>query len=364
MRNKFLRRLPRIAAASILILFAVVGSGWLLSLLDRNGGVPPATAEIAGAMPLPLGGAADAAAEFELPLWQRVVEVRVEPGAGSLQTGPVSLSQRWRWNRRRWRIAATLRAYRAGEIPAGAIKVRLSRRGGEAEECVIAIPPIAVREPKALRPGNELKYAGEVRDSAFRRRWKSFLAALRRHPWIAAAAALLIAAGIAAAAVLLRRRARRRGAAACSSPWERALTALDALRGELRGGRVSAERAAGRLADLVRGYLEERFRIPATRRTTPEFLRDLDRDGTPLGTENRRFLREFMESADLIKFARLPAGAEMVGEAIGRAGELVRNTVPAPDPGAEPPAAENGGGGARHGDAGTASATERQGGAE
>ena len=361
MRNKFLRRLPRIAAAFILILFAVVGSGWLLSLVNRDGGVPPATAEITGAVPLPLGGAATAAAEFELPLWQRVVEVRVEPGAGSLQTGPLSLSRRWRWNRQRWRIAATLRAYRAGEIPAGAIKVRLSRRGGEAEECVIAIPPIAVREPKALRPGNELKYAGEVRDPAFRRRWKSFLAVLRRHPWIAAAAAILIAAAIAAAVLLLRRRALRRGAAAFSPPWERALTALDALRGELRGGRVSAERAAGRLADMVRGYLEERFRIPATRRTTPEFLRDLDREGTPLGAENRRFLREFMESADLIKFARLPAGAEMVEEAIGRAGELVRNTVPAA-PEEEPSAAGAGGSGAPHGDAGPASAAERQGG--
>ena len=86
-----------------------------------------------------------------------------------------------------------------------------------------------------------------------------------------------------------------------------------------------------RLTDLVRGYLEQRFNIPATRRTTPEFLASLDRDDTVLDRDSRIFLREFMESADLVKFARLPAGEGMVENALDRAGALVRGTVPAPE---------------------------------
>ena len=98
MEKKFPRWLPRLAAALILIPIAVGGSGWLWSLRDRTGGTPPATAEIAAPSPLPLGASATAAAEFELPLWQRVEKIVVEPGAGSLRAGPVALSRRWRWN--------------------------------------------------------------------------------------------------------------------------------------------------------------------------------------------------------------------------------------------------------------------------
>lgn len=334
------RWLPPIAAALILIPLAAVGSGWLRSLRDRAGGAPPATAEIAAAMPLALGAAATAAAEFDLPLWQRVETIDVEPGAGSLRSGPVALSRRWRWDKLRWRVAVPLRVCRTGEIPAGTIRMRLSRRGGGAEEFRCAIPTITVREPAASQPGAELRDAGEIRLTGFRRHWKRLTDAVKRHPWISAAVAAAIAAVVVAAVSLLRKRRLRHGAAAAVPPWERALSALAALRGELRERRVDAMRATERLTDLVRGYLEARFRIPATRRTTPEFLRDLDRDGTALDRETRRFLRDFMESADLVKFARLPAGEEAVENAIDRAGELVRNTAPRPESDAAPQGGE------------------------
>ena len=82
----------------------------------------------------------------------------------------------------------------------------------------------------------------------------------------------------------------------------------------------------------MRGYLEARFALPASSRTTPEFLAGLDRDGTPLDRSDRAFLRDFMNEADLVKFARADASCDALVSAIGKAETLVENTTPHEEP--------------------------------
>ena len=85
------------------------------------------------------------------------------------------------------------------------------------------------------------------------------------------------------------------------------------------------------LTDIVRNFLEKQFSLRAERQTTSEFLFTLQNDNSPLDVEQRRFLREFLSAADMIKFARLPADDVLFNDAAMRAESLIRNTAGAAD---------------------------------
>jgi hypothetical protein len=57
------------------------------------------------------------------------------------------------------------------------------------------------------------------------------------------------------------------------------------------------------VADTIRVYLEERFELRAPERTTEEFLVEL-RTSTHLTRDQKETLGRFLESCDLVKFAR------------------------------------------------------------
>ena len=57
------------------------------------------------------------------------------------------------------------------------------------------------------------------------------------------------------------------------------------------------------VSDVVRRYIEERFAVTATHRTTEEFLHDLlESSHAPLA-RHRALLSEFLQQCDLVKFA-------------------------------------------------------------
>jgi hypothetical protein len=57
------------------------------------------------------------------------------------------------------------------------------------------------------------------------------------------------------------------------------------------------------VSDVVRRYIEERFGVTATHRTTEEFLHDLlESSHAPLA-RHRALLSEFLQQCDLVKFA-------------------------------------------------------------
>ncbi len=86
------------------------------------------------------------------------------------------------------------------------------------------------------------------------------------------------------------------------------------------------------VSEILRSYLGQRFHAPSTRRTTEEFLRQMDADITTPLAEHRNLLREFLQSCDLVKFARYQptlAELELVQQ---RATNFVTATKPPPDP--------------------------------
>ena len=83
------------------------------------------------------------------------------------------------------------------------------------------------------------------------------------------------------------------------------------------------------VSDTARAYLEERFNFRAPERTTEEFLRELS--GTDLlAKEQQESLGNFLESCDLVKFAKYEPGENELRGLHGSAVRLVEETEPQP----------------------------------
>lgn len=81
------------------------------------------------------------------------------------------------------------------------------------------------------------------------------------------------------------------------------------------------------VSDTIRFYLEERFQFRAPERTTEEFLRELG--GTDLLLpEQKESLGKFLESCDLVKFAKYEPGENELRELHSSALKLVEETEP------------------------------------
>jgi hypothetical protein len=81
------------------------------------------------------------------------------------------------------------------------------------------------------------------------------------------------------------------------------------------------------VSDTVRSYLEERFNFHAPERTTEEFLRELSATDL-LAKTQKESLGKFLESCDLVKFAKYEPGETELRELYCAAMRLVDETTP------------------------------------
>jgi hypothetical protein len=84
------------------------------------------------------------------------------------------------------------------------------------------------------------------------------------------------------------------------------------------------------VSEAIRSYLGQRFQAPSTRRTTEEFLRQMEADKTTPLAEHRDLLREFLQSCDLVKFARYQPTLTELEQVQQRAATFVNATKPVP----------------------------------
>jgi hypothetical protein len=120
-------------------------------------------------------------------------------------------------------------------------------------------------------------------------------------------ASLAVLLAIAGGLWFLFNRPKRAYTLAPPPPHEVALRALDRLwaRRDLQEGRF--EPYYVELSAIVRKYVEDRFEIRAPEMTTEEFLAAAGNDER-LARPHRALLAEFLQQADLVKFARaIPA---------------------------------------------------------
>jgi hypothetical protein len=144
--------------------------------------------------------------------------------------------------------------------------------------------------------------------------------------WLVAAGlasllAILIAAG-------LRRRNRRPLEPRRKTAAEIAQAALALLLAENLPGRGLVKEFYLRLTGIVRQYVEDTTGIRAPEQTTEEFLRDM-RSSAAFPPERAARLAEFLEAADLVKYAGQYPDESQLDQAIARAHEFV-NVLPTP----------------------------------
>jgi len=110
------------------------------------------------------------------------------------------------------------------------------------------------------------------------------------------------------------------------TPRELALAALEALRArmaELEPHPFSIE-----VSDVLRLFVTREFRVRATQQTSPEFLAAAS--ASPRFSDaDKALLAAFLEKADLIKFARLQAGACDSEQLLEQARRFVEGGKPA-----------------------------------
>ncbi len=83
------------------------------------------------------------------------------------------------------------------------------------------------------------------------------------------------------------------------------------------------------VSDTIRGYLEEQFSFHAPERTTEEFLHELQSTDL-LNTDQKSSLGNFLESCDLVKFAKYEPRESELRELHSAAIRLVEETEPKP----------------------------------
>ena len=119
-------------------------------------------------------------------------------------------------------------------------------------------------------------------------------------PWLIP---LLVAGAVvlALAAYAAWRRYRRRKLLTALQPFEVALQRLDQAGALMHPN--SGREFAIEVSNIVREYIEKRFKVMAAHRTTDEFLHDLMGGGDTLLSGHRALLAEFLNQCDLGKFA-------------------------------------------------------------
>lgn len=137
---------------------------------------------------------------------------------------------------------------------------------------------------------------------------------------IAGAVAFLILAGF---VVWLTRRRRARKL----TPKQRALAAIAELRKE--GASAESYAFGVKVSDALRAYIRDQHGLDAVTRTSVEFLESL-RTNPAFNDNEKGAISEFLESVDLLKYARVSADATEINMLLEIAERLVRGEQAAP----------------------------------
>lgn len=130
-----------------------------------------------------------------------------------------------------------------------------------------------------------------------------------------------------------RRRRKETGTPATPAPDEKARQRLRDLLQLVNQPRPFCFAAS----EIIRTYLEDRFRLRAPDQTTEEFLDDL-RDHPRLASRHQQLLADFLTRCDLVKFARHEPGRPEIEDLHNAALKIVDETTsPTADPGLTPP---------------------------
>jgi hypothetical protein len=106
----------------------------------------------------------------------------------------------------------------------------------------------------------------------------------------------------------------------------KALTALDNLEREQLWQKGRVKEYHSRITGIIRGYFEERFKLPALELTTSEQMHKLNR--VPSAKSILNVTYEFLNNADLVKFAKFQPLPSVNETMMKQAKEIINTTLP------------------------------------
>jgi len=267
-----------------------------------------------------LGDIVHAETSVKCPWGHYPLKVEFTPEEGVQQSeNPKIIRSKTRWGENLWKIVLSLQPYRTGKIKEQRAVVIFSSDAENPIEHRIActIPNFNVL---AVETGKDsvLDLASSVKHSKIE----------KKSTWIIITIAVIIFIAALIILYFVFRKHKEIIEKRVIPPWEVAITSLNKLKEEMNNHQINHNVAVALLTDIVRRYLEKRYKITVTAQTTYEFLTDLDKGNSPLNVEHRNFLREFLTAADFVKFAKVPPDDNMINNTIQKAEELVVSTIP------------------------------------
>ena len=317
MIRKLLKILP-ITGIIVLILFITCFSAIYVkyrSISKQNIPVKYLKTELQPGEEITLGESTKVIVTLKSPWNKYPSEVQIKPFLGSQLYGlPEILKEKREWGYTLWKVSFNIQPFSTGLIPEGSLKIiSYSYNSQDADTLSLKIPEFKSLEIKNIT--GSLNIAGKVSVQKLDQKSKVVYFTI-----------VFVIALIALMLFLLFR--RKRATVAILFPWEKAIVSLSQLKSDYQSCTLNPLKCISLLTDIVRNYLEERFMIHAPKQTTSEFLSNMENSNSPLNNKDRNFLREFMMSADMIKFAKYEAGKDMIEGSINRAVQLVTESIP------------------------------------
>ncbi|MCP4179010.1 MAG: hypothetical protein GY756_14715 [bacterium] len=264
-----------------------------------------------------LGTTVDYELYFSTPWNKEPVSAEVTLGKGSQLIGqPVITKNSNRWGYFIWQVKYKIQPFIDGMIPEGSLKVDFASENYGTQSLTVKYPSIVSK--KILNIDNQLKLAPKMKAEK--------LISESNILFYSILAAVILICVIIFLIIYLKRKKKQN--LIILTPWALAIQSLNSLNNSFSLHEISPGKCMNMLTDIVREYLESRFNIHAQRQTTAEFLRKMEDRNSPLENQDRNFLKEFMMSADMVKFAKYDASEELISNSIDRASKLVNETTP------------------------------------
>lgn len=255
--------------------------------------------------------------DVELP-WSRKLrgDTRVEEPEGlQLTEDDETRVESLGFGVRKTRVELVLQAYEYGPFEDVAVTVFVEpNRDGKELSLITTLPKIVI-EPRDDLDAEVLGLAPELPSS--------FLRSLQKRPWWAIVLGILAVVALTAALTAIFKPRRRDHAPPRIQPWAVAESAIQNLRTRLP---MPADAVFVELTDIIRHYIEVVYNVRATESTTPEFLREINREGSELFTEHRLLLADFLTAADMVKFARVDTSQSQIEDTIKHAMKFIVET--------------------------------------
>lgn len=140
---------------------------------------------------------------------------------------------------------------------------------------------------------------------------------------------ILVLAFTAAIAVFIYFKRRKQAVTATEnplkSPEEIAMEELQALREKNLAGKGMIKEYYIEISDIIRKYIEGKFRVSALDRTTWEIYQEM-RD-KKIQRQSTARIKDFLEGCDMVKFAKYIPDQKEIEDAYNKAKEIIEITV-------------------------------------